>query len=141
MHTDALVSRFEADLLTILQGFLGHVPRSHVLPLLLRPGRQRPPCLSRAAVELVQDTLAKGATLLVAEDGWRQERLAAHAEEAGRLGKDLYERMAILAEHVNDVGQSLGKSVIAYNKAVGSLETRILPAARRRSYAPAFGRV
>src|SRR5512134_685660 len=63
--------------------------------------------------------------------GWRQERLAAHAEEAGRLGKDLYERMAILAEHVNDVGQSLGKSVLAYNKAVGSLETRILPAARR----------
>jgi DNA recombination protein RmuC len=57
--------------------------------------------------------------------------LAAHAEEAGRLGKDLYERMAILAEHVNDVGQSLGKSVLAYNKAVGSLETRILPAARR----------
>lgn len=63
--------------------------------------------------------------------GWRQERLAAHAEEAGRLGKDLYERMATLAEHVNDVGQSLGKSVLAYNKAVGSLETRILPAARR----------
>ena len=63
--------------------------------------------------------------------GWRQERLAAHAEEAGRLGKDLYERMATLAEHVNDVGQSLGKSVLAYNKAVGSLETRVLPAARR----------
>jgi DNA recombination protein RmuC len=63
--------------------------------------------------------------------GWRQERLAAHAEEAGRLGKDLYERMATLAEHVNDVGQSLGRSVLAYNKAVGSLETRILPAARR----------
>jgi DNA recombination protein RmuC len=63
--------------------------------------------------------------------GWRQERLTAHAEEAGRLGKDLYERMASLAEHLNDVGQSLGKSVLAYNKAVGSLETRILPAARR----------
>jgi DNA recombination protein RmuC len=57
--------------------------------------------------------------------------LAAHADEAGRLGKDLYERMGILAEHLNDVGQSLGKSVLAYNKAVGSLETRILPAARR----------
>lgn len=63
--------------------------------------------------------------------GWRQERLTAHAEEAGRLGKDLYERMAVLAEHVNNVGQALGKSVLAYNKAVGSLETRILPAARR----------
>jgi DNA recombination protein RmuC len=63
--------------------------------------------------------------------GWRQERLTEHAEEAGRLGKDLYERMAVLTEHLNDVGQALGKSVFAYNKAIGSLETRILPAARR----------
>ena len=63
--------------------------------------------------------------------GWRQEQLTEHAEEAGRLGKDLYERMAVLTEHLNDVGQALGKSVVAYNKAVGSLETRILPAARR----------
>jgi DNA recombination protein RmuC len=63
--------------------------------------------------------------------GWRQERLTEHAEEAGRLGKDLYERMAVLTEHLNDVGQALGKSVLSYNKAVGSLETRILPAARR----------
>jgi DNA recombination protein RmuC len=63
--------------------------------------------------------------------GWRQERMTAHAEEAGRLGKELYERMAILAGHMNDVGQALGKSVSAYNRAIGSLETRILPAARR----------
>ncbi len=63
--------------------------------------------------------------------GWRQEKMTEHAEEAGRLGKDLYERMAVLTEHLNDVGQALGKSVLSYNKAVGSLETRILPAARR----------
>ncbi len=63
--------------------------------------------------------------------GWRQERMTSHAEEAGRLGKELYERMAVLTEHMNDVGQALGKSVSAYNRAVGSLETRILPAARR----------
>jgi DNA recombination protein RmuC len=63
--------------------------------------------------------------------GWRQERLNAHAEQAGKLGKDLYERMAVLAEHFNDIGQALGKSVSAYNRAVGSLETRILPAARK----------
>jgi DNA recombination protein RmuC len=63
--------------------------------------------------------------------GWRQERMTAHAEEVGRLGKELYERMAVLTEHMNDVGQALGKSVSAYNRAVGSLETRILPAARR----------
>jgi DNA recombination protein RmuC len=63
--------------------------------------------------------------------GWGQQQLNAHAEEAGRLGKELYERIAVFAEHVNDVGQALGKSVSAYNRAVGSLETRVLPAARR----------
>ena len=63
--------------------------------------------------------------------GWRQERLTEHAEQAGRLGKELFERMAVLAEHLSDVGSALGKSVQAYNKAVGSLESRILPAARK----------
>ncbi len=91
--------------------------------------------------KLIEDGFAQGvvlatpttlmALLRAVAYGWRQERLTAHAEEAGRLGKDLYERMAVLAEHLNDVGQAMGKGVIAYNKAVGSLEARILPAARR----------
>ena len=90
---------------------------------------------------LIEDGFAQGvilatpttlmALLRAVAYGWRQEQLAAHAEEAGRLGKDLYERMAVLTEYLNDVGQALSKSVLAYNKAVGSLETRILPAARR----------
>ena len=41
--------------------------------------------------------------------GWRQERLTEHAELAGRLGKDLFERMAVLAEHLSDVGRHWGK--------------------------------
>ncbi|MBI4400548.1 MAG: DNA recombination protein RmuC [Nitrospirae bacterium] len=63
--------------------------------------------------------------------GWRQEQLSEHAQQAGQLGKDLYERMAVLAEHLGDVGQALARSVQAYNKAVGSIETRILPKARQ----------
>lgn len=63
--------------------------------------------------------------------GWRQEQLSEHAQQAGQLGKDLYERMAVLAEHLGDVGQALARSVQAYNKAVGSLNDRVLPAARR----------
>ncbi|TLY41811.1 MAG: DNA recombination protein RmuC, partial [Nitrospirae bacterium] len=63
--------------------------------------------------------------------GWRQEQLSEHAQQAGLLGKELYDRMAVLVEHLDDVGQALARSVQAYNKAVGSIETRILPAARR----------
>ncbi len=63
--------------------------------------------------------------------GWQQADLTENAERIARLGKELYERMAVLAEHLTDVGQSLGKSVQAYNKALGSIETRVLPSARK----------
>lgn len=63
--------------------------------------------------------------------GWRQEQLSESAQQAGRLGNELYERMAVLADHWSEVGASLEKSVLAYNRAVGSLESRVLPAARK----------
>jgi DNA recombination protein RmuC len=63
--------------------------------------------------------------------GWQQSVLAQNAAEVRKLGEDLYKRLAVFREHLAKLGKSLGTSVDSFNKAVGSLEQQVLPAARR----------
>jgi DNA recombination protein RmuC len=71
------------------------------------------------------------ALLRAAAYGWQQEALTENAQKISQLGKDLYERLATLADHWAGVGKNLADAVGSYNKATGSLETRVLVTARR----------
>ncbi|CAB4802342.1 unannotated protein [freshwater metagenome] len=63
--------------------------------------------------------------------GWRQEQLAENAAQVVALGKELYERVGVFTGHLQKVGNSLTKATESYNSAVASLETRVMPSARR----------
>ena len=63
--------------------------------------------------------------------GWRQEQLAENAAQVVALGKELYERVGVFAGHLQKVGANLAKATESYNSAVASLETRVMPSARR----------
>jgi len=63
--------------------------------------------------------------------GWRQEQMERNALAVCELGKQLYDRVRTFLGHFEAVGSALHRSIENYNKAVGSLESRVLPSARR----------
>lgn len=63
--------------------------------------------------------------------GWQQERIARNTEQIRDAAMDLYARMRTVGEHLLKVKRGLEGAVTGYNAAVGSLESRVLPAARR----------
>ncbi len=137
-HADQVRARMDA---LSVKAYWAQYRQAPEFVVLFLPGEQFLGAALEQDPSLIEDGFARGvvlatpatlmALLRAVAYGWKQEQLTEHAEQAGRLGKDLYERVAVLTDHLNDIGQALRNSVGAYNKAVGSLESRVLPAARK----------
>jgi len=95
---------------------------------------ERDPSLLEAGVAqrvLIASPTTLIALLRAAAYGWRQERVAESAAQVSALGRELAERIGTFTAHLSDVGASLDQAVTRYNRAVGSLDSRVLVAARK----------
>lgn len=63
--------------------------------------------------------------------GWQQETIAENAQKIANLGRDLYDRLCKLANHMEGLGKNLDRAVEHYNKAVGTMESRVFAPARK----------
>jgi len=92
------------------------------------------PGLIESAVEsrvLIATPVTLVALLKAVAYGWRQEKLAQSAREISNLGKQVCERASVLWDHLESLRGALTAAVNAFNKAVGSFETRLVPGIRR----------
>jgi len=71
------------------------------------------------------------ALLLAVAKGWQAFQIAEHAEKIAQLGKELYERVDTVLQHVDKTGRGLESAIKAYNSMVGSMESRVLPTLRK----------
>lgn len=63
--------------------------------------------------------------------GWQQYQITENSRKIAEQGKELYQRLTIVFDHFTDLQKNLNRTVESFNKTVGSLESRLLPSARR----------
>lgn len=85
---------------------------------------------ARQNVILASPTTLMG-LLRVVMHGWQQQSMAEEAKKVAALGSDLYSRVITFVDHIQKVGTNLGRALNAYNAAVGSLESSVLPGVRK----------
>lgn len=91
--------------------------------------------------QLIEDAFTQGIliatpTMLIGllktiAHGWREEQLAENARKISDEASELHGRLCIALEHLEKLGKQLETTIRTYNQFVGSLESRVLPTARK----------
>jgi DNA recombination protein RmuC len=63
--------------------------------------------------------------------GWKQQLFTENAQKIENLGKELYDRIMKFAEHLSDLATNLERANKAYNSAVSSFDSRLVPSVRK----------
>jgi len=118
-----------------------HVPATADFVVLFVPGEQFLSAAAERDPNLFDDAFASKVIITTPSTmvalaksvayGWRQEQSAKNAQEIAELGRELYRRMAVMADHMGKVGDAIGTTVTRYNALLGSVESRVMPQARK----------
>lgn len=129
-HVDALAGRDYAR-------SLGASPE---LVILFVPSEAALSAALRADASLLDDAMARGVALCspvtllavarTCATAWARTSINEQADQVIALGRELYERLGVVAGHMENLGKHLAKTVDSYNKTVSSMESRLLASAR-----------
>lgn len=136
-HAKALRSHVEALAARDYARSLGASPE---LVILFVPSEAALSAALRADASLLDDAMARGVALCspvtllavarTCATAWARTSINEQADQVIALGRELYERLGVVAGHMDNLGKHLAKTVDFYNKTVSSVESRLLASAR-----------
>ena len=123
------------------KAYMGQFEKTPEFVILFVPGDQFLTAALDEKPTLLEDALAQKvllstptsliALLKVVAYGWMQLKLAENAEDIRKLAIEMQDRLGTFTGHLATVGSRLDASVQSYNKAIASLESRVLPTTRK----------
>ena len=136
-HAKALRSHVEA---LAARGYARSLGASPELVILFVPSEAALSAALRADASLLDDAMARGVALCspvtllavarTCATAWARTSINEQADQVIALGRELYERLGVVAGHMENLGKHLAKTVDFYNKTVSSMESRLLASAR-----------